>query len=205
MRGNNQQGISWHTLPTPIDLVHIRGEQGWFIVTTGCNDRNSIAHKWDIKWIIGIILGGTAIYRQLCLGINKWPPLSYILNTMSADHDDVIKWKHLSCYWSFVWGIDRSPVNSPRKGQWLGALMFFNMRLNKRLNKQWRGWWFETPSHPLWRHCNVNCLAWPHMSIPALGKFRFQNILANQIFMWVIIVPDRAIESTEMLIEPAIE
>ena len=31
---------------------------------------------------------------------------------------------------------------------------FFNCALNKRLSKQWWGWWFETPSHPLWRHCN---------------------------------------------------
>ena len=27
-------------------------------------------------------------------------------------------------YWSFVRGIHRSPVNSPHKGQWRGALMF---------------------------------------------------------------------------------
>ena len=33
--------------------------------------------------------------------------------------------------------------------------VFFDLRLNKRLSKQWWGWWFETPSHPLWRHCNV--------------------------------------------------
>ena len=32
--------------------------------------------------------------------------------------------------------------------------VFFDLPLNKRLSKQWRGWWFETPSHPLWRHCN---------------------------------------------------
>ena len=28
------------------------------------------------------------------------------------------------CYWPFVRGIHRSPVNSPHKGQWSGALMF---------------------------------------------------------------------------------
>ena len=39
-------------------------------------------------------------------------------------HDDVIKWKHFPCYWSFVRGIHRSPVNSKYKGQWRGALMF---------------------------------------------------------------------------------
>ena len=32
---------------------------------------------------------------------------------------------------------------------------FFDLRLNERLNKQSWGWWFETLSHPLWRHCNV--------------------------------------------------
>ena len=39
-------------------------------------------------------------------------------------HDDVIKWKHFPRYWPFVRGIHRSPVNSPPKGQWRGALMF---------------------------------------------------------------------------------
>ena len=33
--------------------------------------------------------------------------------------------------------------------------VFFDLRLNKRLSKLWWGWWFETPSRPLWRHCNV--------------------------------------------------
>ena len=39
-------------------------------------------------------------------------------------HDDVIKWKHFPRYWPFVRGIHWSPVNSPHKGQWRGALMF---------------------------------------------------------------------------------
>ena len=33
--------------------------------------------------------------------------------------------------------------------------VFFDLRLNKRLSKQSWGWWFETLSCPLWRHCNV--------------------------------------------------
>ena len=33
--------------------------------------------------------------------------------------------------------------------------IFFNLRLNKRLNKQSWDWWFETSSCPLWRRCNV--------------------------------------------------
>ena len=39
-------------------------------------------------------------------------------------HDNVTKWNDFPCYWPFVWGIHRSPVNSPCKGQWRGGLMF---------------------------------------------------------------------------------
>ena len=35
-----------------------------------------------------------------------------------------MKLKHLPRYWPSVRGIHRSPVNSPHKGQWRGALMF---------------------------------------------------------------------------------
>ena len=41
----------------------------------------------------------------------------------NLDNDDVIKWKYFPRNWSFVRGIHRSPVNSPHKGQWRGALM----------------------------------------------------------------------------------
>ena len=32
--------------------------------------------------------------------------------------------------------------------------VFFDLRLNKRLSKQSRGWWSETPPRSLWRQCN---------------------------------------------------
>ena len=43
---------------------------------------------------------------------------------IGLSHDDVIKWKHFPRYCPFVRGIHRSPVHSPHKGQWRGALMF---------------------------------------------------------------------------------
>ena len=61
--------------------------------------------------------------------------------SMLPIHDDVIKWKHFPRYWPFVRGFD----------------VFFDLRPDKRLSKQSRGWWFETPSHSLWRHRNVLC------------------------------------------------
>ena len=79
---------------------------------------------------------------------------TYGMTMVNRLHDDVIKWKHFLRYWPFVRGIHRSQVNSLHKGQWRGALMFSLLGLNKRLSKQSWGWWFETLSSPLWRHCN---------------------------------------------------
>ena len=52
--------------------------------------------------------------------------------------------------------------NSPVTGEFLSQrpatrsfYVFFDPRLNKLLSKQSRRRWFETPPHPLLRHCNV--------------------------------------------------
>ena len=66
---------------------------------------------------------------------------------LQITHDDVIKWRHFPRYWPFVRGIHRSPVNSPHRPVTRSFDVFFDL--------QWWGWWIETPSCPLWRHCNV--------------------------------------------------
>ena len=48
----------------------------------------------------------------------------FIWSSLYFSHDDVIKWKHFPCYWSFVRGIYRLPMDSSHKSEWLGALMF---------------------------------------------------------------------------------
>ena len=58
-----------------------------------------------------------------------WSPKIYshtlmLIGVWREHHDDVIKWKHFPRNWPFVRGIHRSPVNSPHKGQWRGALRF---------------------------------------------------------------------------------
>ena len=45
----------------------------------------------------------------------------------------------------------------------------FDLRLNKRLSKQWWSWWFETPSRPLWRHCYV------YSSLRWISNFEIQS------------------------------
>ena len=69
-------------------------------------------------------------------------------------HDDVIKWKHFPRYWPFVRGIHRSPVNSPHKGQWGGALMF--SLICARIN----GWINNGEAGDLRRHRDVTVMVW---------------------------------------------
>ena len=83
----------------------------------------------------------------------KWPTFcthfqSYVLKF--CIHDGVIKWKHFPRNWQFVRGIHRGQRPVTRNFD-----VSFHLRLNERLSKQSWGWWFETLSYPLWRHCNV--------------------------------------------------
>ena len=68
-------------------------------------------------------------------------------------------WRHQMEIFSALLGICAG--NSPVPGEFpaqrpvtLSFDAFFHLRLNKRLSKQSGGWWFETPSRPLWRHSN---------------------------------------------------
>ena len=74
---------------------------------------------------------------------------------LTLHDDDIIKWKHFPRYWPIVRGIHRSHVNSPNKGGWRGALMLSLICTWKRVSKQSKHRWSETPSCSLWRHCNV--------------------------------------------------
>ena len=70
--------------------------------------------------------------------------------------DDFIKRKHYPRYWPFVRRIHRSRANSPHKERpvtW-SFDVFFDLCLNKQLNTQSWGLWFEIPSHPLSRQSN---------------------------------------------------
>ena len=60
--------------------------------------------------------------------------------------------------------------------------VYFDLRPNKRLSKQSRGWWFETLSSPLWRHRNV--FHWPR-SVLARDIKRAQ-VSPEDRFRWYI-------------------
>ena len=63
---------------------------------------------WPVSWVL---------FRDYSINPHPHPH-------SRPKHDDVIKWKDFPRYWPFVRGIHRSPVNSPHKSQWRGALMF---------------------------------------------------------------------------------
>ena len=63
-------------------------------------------------------------------------------------HNDVIKWKDFPRYWPFVRGIHSTKASDAELWCFLWSAP------EKRLSKQSWGWWFETLSPPLWRHCN---------------------------------------------------
>ena len=71
-------------------------------------------------------------------------------NQGHPNHNDVTKWKHFPRYWPFM-RVGEFP--SQRPVTWSFDI-FFDLRLKKRLSQQSWGWWFETPSRSLWRHCN---------------------------------------------------
>ena len=57
--------------------------------------------------------------------------------------------------------------------------VFFDLRLNERLSKQSWGWWFETPSRPLWRHSYIIHLSKLHSSIYATNILQYTGSCFN--------------------------
>ena len=130
----------------------------WVISLWGRLNTNISPHRYRdphyrVTIIMGIFIPGKTVFilKQGPVLGHDWKFLE--IQCSNNKYDDVIKWNHFPRYWSFVRVIHRSPVNSPHKGQWCRALVF-DLRMNKRLSKQSWGWWFETPSRSLWRHCN---------------------------------------------------
>ena len=108
------------------------------------------------------------------------PPPNPIVRSFFIWHDDVIKWKHFPRYWPFVREIHRSPVPGKFPAQrpvTQSFDVFFDLRLNKRLRKQSWGWWFETLSRPLWRHCNGT------PSSPLFSSGTYTSVL---VAIWII-------------------
>ena len=104
-------------------------------------------------------------------------PLAFRFDNL---HDDVIKWKHFPRYWPFVQGIHRSPVNSPHKGQWRGALMFslICVWINGSVNNREAG---DLRRHQA--HCDVSVM----LMLPVTPEV---GIIMIPQFWWCLCVLD---------------
>ena len=75
--------------------------------------------------------------------------------------------------------------------------IFFDLRLNKWLNKQWWGCWFEMPWHLFWHHCHDLAAMCPQTVLAEIsidmcymmkdyrdGMVCFFNLYKNKIFLY---------------------
>ena len=75
-------------------------------------------------------------------------------------NDSISWWRHqmetFSALLAFCAGNSPVPGEFPAQRPVTRSFdIFFDLRPNKQLSKQLWGWWIETPSCSLWRHCNV--------------------------------------------------
>ena len=100
-----------------------------------------------------------------------------------SDSDEVIKWRYFPSHRPFARGI------SPHRGQWHGSLMFSLICawISDRASQSW-GWWFETPSCSLWRHCNaLNYVCYRPLSMHKKSrpyKYAPHTLLSNEHGIW---------------------
>ena len=103
-----------------------------------------------------------------------------------------LKWKHFPRNWPFVRGIHRSPVKSPHKGQWRGALMFTLIcaRINGWVNNREAGDLRRHRAHydviVMWRHLKTEfdmrermVQMYMYRRTPNISRTKSQNLNAS--------------------------
>ena len=92
-------------------------------------------------WIVCIVLSWDESHRRYMLGMGQ-------LQMMTSSNGNIFRVIGPLC------GEFTGPSEFPTKRPVTRSFdVFFDLSLNKRLSKQWWGWWFETQSCPLWRQC----------------------------------------------------
>ena len=94
-----------------------------------------------------VILTQSGLKYFKSYGVNLWYNLR--INMMTSSNGNIFRVTGILC--GEFTGPDEFPTQRPVTPSFD---VFFDLRLNKRLSKQPRGWWFETQSWSLWRHRN---------------------------------------------------
>ena len=152
------------------------------------------------------------MFSLICVWINGW-----VNNHEAGDlrrhrgHYDVNVMLQMTCFGTNDWVVENRCA-SDFQNCWLSTVndglppqmsmtrcfdAFFDLRLNKRLSKQSRRLWFETPSRSLWRHCNegrhvvdprmclllINSLQWRHNGPDSVSNHQLHDCLLNRLFI----------------------
>ena len=96
---------------------------------------------------------------------------NFLYNMMSSNGNIFRVTGHLCGEFTGHWLIPCTKASDAELWCFLGSV------LNKRLSKQWWGWWFEMPLCPLWCHCNEKLHCWCH-GIVGLGQY--------WLWMWLV-------------------
>ena len=87
--------------------------------------------------------------------------------------------------------------------------VFCDLRVNKRLSKQSRSWWFETPSRSLWRHFNDHNAHNNEICIRCCAPTRHPHISLSWVsygrLLWVLYISWRNISGTLQFCKTKIE
>ena len=148
--------LYWSLFPKVKSIIF----QHWFRYWIGADQATSrfLNQWWQVYW---------RIYASLILHeLKALCSISVISNGVHWSHFVVWKVSHENPSNGNIFRVTgHCAGNSPVTGDFPAQRpmmrsfdVFFDLRLNKRLSKQSRVWWFETPSRLLWRHCDVS--AW---------------------------------------------
>ena len=79
--------------------------------------------------------------------------------------------------------------------------VFFDLRLNKRLSKRPIHRWFETPSCPIWRHCDdhINSCEYFLRWLPGVGKHMMDPSVQARIILMKLTYRDPAYVFSEQI------
>ena len=143
----------------------------WVYVTLSCHNWKRNDFHYSGAYLFTSFVYCTNVYWSVIHGIKRKPHLSVVWNwyhfvaiailhqprpTDSADINTRLQLSDTSSippmHGGFLLVPGEFPVQRPVARNFD---VFFDLRPNNLLSKQSWGWWFETPSHPLLRHRNV--------------------------------------------------
>ena len=129
---------------TIIDILHYFGQNKWW-------------SKWEENHIKKSFF--ISIHILFMNDLWWWANMFWNVDLNSMSCSRTLWWRHQMDTFAALLAIHAG--NSPVTGEFPAQRpvtrscdVFFDLRLNKRLSKQPWGWWFETPSCSLWRHCD---------------------------------------------------